>query len=66
MQNQEFQKILNRQRKMIKDETSGVWMKQNICDKPKADSLPRSFQLNEEVAIKEETQPQLEEKLEER
>lgn len=49
MQNQEFQKILNRQRKVIKDENHGVWLKQNLCDKPKADSLPRSFQLNEEA-----------------
>lgn len=59
MQNQEFQKILNRQRKLIKDETSGVWLKQNICDKPKADSLPRSFQLNEEVVKEVEEAPKM-------
>lgn len=53
MQNQEFQKILNRQKKVVKDENSGVWLKQNICDKPKADSLPRSFQLNEDPNIVE-------------
>lgn len=64
MQNQEFQKILNRQKKVVKDENSGVWLKQNLNDKPKADSLPRSFQLNEDPSIAEnEKNTEIDEKL---
>lgn len=65
MQNEEFHKILNRQRKLIKDENTGVWLKQNVTDKPKSDSLPRSFQLNEEVSVKEPEKKPVREEVEE-
>lgn len=66
MQNQEFQKILNRQKKVVRDENSGVWLKQTLSDKPKADSLPRSFQLNDDQSVIENKKnTELDEKLQE-
>lgn len=53
MQNEEFHKVLNRQRRSVRDSESepGIWLKQDGCDQlpSKADSLPRDFQLNDQL-----------------
>lgn len=52
MQNEEFHKLLNRQRRSIRDSEPepGIWLKQEPAQLPsKADSLPRDFQLNDQL-----------------
>ncbi|KAF5304632.1 hypothetical protein FQR65_LT07914 [Abscondita terminalis] len=47
MQNEEFQKLMNRQRRSARDnEPGGLWTKSSG---DKADSLPRDFQLNDQL-----------------
>lgn len=56
MQNEEFQKLLNRQRRNIRDSEpgQGIWSKQESDEIPnKADSLPRDFQLNDQLDCKQ-------------
>lgn len=57
MQNQEFKKILNR-RKHVRDSEPGpgIWLKSESDLPPKSDSLPRSFQFDDQSGAKEVTQ----------
>ncbi|KAK4873112.1 hypothetical protein RN001_015141 [Aquatica leii] len=58
MQNEEFQKLMNRQRRNVRDSEPGpgLWTKTSGDELPnKADSLPRDFQLNDQLDCKDES-----------
>lgn len=54
MQNENFQKAFSRNRKTVTSDPTSNWCEEQIKLPTKADSLPRSFQLNDQIDAIEE------------